>query len=82
VLKSRLGSREYKEGKIRENVEAEALDSCLIETADNFRPDQIFELDTTSRDTVSCADMIEQFIQGKIPPGFGTLDWSGFLEVY
>ncbi len=82
VLKSRLGSREYKEGKIRENVEAEALDSCLIETVENFRPDQIFELDTTSRDTVSCADMIEQFIQGKIPPGFGTLDWSGFLEVY
>jgi adenylate kinase len=35
-LKARLDQRKYKDGKIRENAEAEALDSCLIETAERL----------------------------------------------
>jgi len=80
-LKKRLSQRNYREAKIRENADAEAIDVCLIETVEKFSTEQIFELDTTARDAVYCADQIELFVKGEIPAGFGTLDWSGFLEV-
>jgi adenylate kinase len=80
VLKTRLALRRYPEKKIQENTEAEALDSCLIETVELYDPLQILELDTTEHDVVSCADQIERFVNGKIPADFGHLDWSAFLE--
>ena len=49
-LRKRLAQRKYREKKIRENAEAEALDVCLIETVEEFEPPQIFELDTTGHD--------------------------------
>jgi adenylate kinase len=81
-LKKRLGQRKYPAAKILENADAEALDDCLIETVELHDAANIFELDTTGRDPVFCADAIERFIAGKVPAGFGTIDWSGFLEVH
>jgi adenylate kinase len=81
VLKARLARRKYRESKIRENAEAEALDSCLIETVEEHDPSHIFELDTTDHDIPHCADCIEQFVQGEIPADFGHLDWSEYLEI-
>jgi len=80
-LKTRLARRKYRDVKIRENAEAEALDVCLIETTDRFEPSQIFELDTTGHDAAFCADRIEGFYRGEIPADFGHLDWSEFLEI-
>jgi adenylate kinase len=82
VLKKRLALRKYRKEKIQENADAEALDVCLIETVEAFDPHQILELDTTGQEVVYCADRIELFVQNKIPSGFGTIDWSGFLEVH
>ena len=42
-LKKRLAQRKYREKKIRENADAEALDVCLIETVEEFEPSQILE---------------------------------------
>lgn len=81
-LKKRLSRRKYREAKIRENTDAEAIDVCLIETVEKFRPEQILELDTTARDATYCADQIERFEKGAILADFGHIDWSGFLEVY
>ena len=80
-LKKRLAQRKYRESKIRENAEAEALDVCLVETVEDYEPDAIFELDTTGRDAVYCADRIEGFFRGTVPADFGHIDWSGYLEV-
>jgi len=79
-LKVRLSQRKYRPAKIRENAEAEALDSCLIETVEEHDPLHIFELDTTGRDAQYCADRIEQFVKGQIPAGFGNIDWTEYLE--
>jgi adenylate kinase len=79
VLMNRLALRKYRKAKIRENAEAEALDSCLIETVERYAPFQILELDTTDRDAAYCADQIERFIKGEIPADFGHVDWSAFL---
>ena len=80
-LKARLKQRKYRAAKIRENAEAEALDSCLIETVEEHNPSHIFELDTTGRHAPYCADRIEGFFRGEIPADFGHIDWSGYLEV-
>ena len=80
-LKKRLAERKYRDAKIRENAEAEALDYFLIETVEAYDPSRILELDTTDRDARSCADQIEQFVRGEIPADYGHLDWSSFLEV-
>ena len=82
VLKTRLSLRKYREEKIRENVDAEALDVCLIEIVEEYDPSRILELDTTVHDVLYCANQIERFVKGEIPAGFGTIDWSAFLEVY
>jgi len=82
ILKTRLALRKYSANKIRENTEAEALDSCLIGTVERFDPFHILELDTTDRDAAYCADRIERFFKGEIPAEFGTIDWSVFLEVH
>lgn len=80
-LKKRLAQRKYREQKIRENTEAEALDVCLIETVEAFEDSQILELDTTGHDAEYCADKIEGFYRGEIPADFGHLDWTEFLEI-
>jgi adenylate kinase len=81
VLKTRLAQRKYRKAKIRENAEAEALDSCLIETVEEHDPLHIFELDTTGREAPYCADRIEQFVKGEIPADFGHIDWTEYLEI-
>ncbi len=80
-LKRRLMKRNYPEKKIRENMEAEALDVCLIETVELHHPSCILELDTTAHDPAYCADHIERFVKNEIPPAFGSIDWSAFVEV-
>jgi adenylate kinase len=81
VLKTRLSLRKYRVEKIWENTDAEAMDVCLIETVDEYEPSRILEIDTTDHDVPYCADQIERFVKGEIPAGFGTIDWSEFLEV-
>ena len=80
-LKARLAQRKYREAKIRENTEAEALDACLIETVEEHDPSHILELDTTGHDASFCADRIEQFVKDEIPADFGHIDWSDYLEI-
>jgi adenylate kinase len=80
-LRKRLAQRKYPEKKIRENADAEALDVCLIETVEAFGPLQILEIDTTGHDAAYSAGLIEGFVWGDIPADFGSIDWSGYLEV-
>ncbi|MDG6257279.1 MAG: adenylate kinase family protein [Methanomicrobiaceae archaeon] len=80
VLALRLGKRRYPPEKIRENLEAEALDGILIEALEEHPPEHVLELDTTYRSISETADRIEDFIHEKLPPSHGTTDWSEFLE--
>ena len=79
ILLARLRSRGYGEGKCRENAEAEALDVCLIETLERHPPGHILELDTTAIPAGRVADLIEDFLKGRIPPSHGRIDWSEYL---
>jgi len=79
VLRERLAPRGYSEEKIRENADAEALDVILIETADSFASEQIYEIDTTSTDSESVVRRILSFAKGETPASFGSLDWSEYV---
>jgi adenylate kinase len=81
VLRQRLNARNYSREKIAENVEAEALDVILIETVEEHPDDAILEVDTTGLSTVACADRIEQFIRGELPPSYGFIDWTDYLDL-
>jgi len=79
ILLDRLRSRGYREEKCRENAEAEALDVCLIETLESQPAEHVLELDTTGIPPAGVADIIEDFLQGRIPPSHGRIDWSDYL---
>ena len=80
LLLTRLRSRGYREEKCRENAEAEALDVCLIETLEGHPPDHVLELDTTEIQPDRVADLIADFLMGRMPPSHGRIDWSEFLR--
>jgi adenylate kinase len=75
VLRERLKKKGFAERKIQENLEAEALDVCLIESLEVHR--NVYEVDTSELkhgDVVACIERIlagkgEEFKPGKI-------DWS------
>jgi adenylate kinase len=80
ILKSRLLKRGYSKEKIRENVEAEALDVILVETLEVHPPEHIIEIDTTGAGITASVEHIEQFIRREIPSSYGKNDWSDYLE--
>lgn len=79
ILAGRLKKRGYGAGKVKENALAEALDVILIETLEYFPPEQVYELDTTDKIIRECADQVEHFFHGEIPPSSGSLDWSSYI---
>jgi adenylate kinase len=78
-LRVRLSRRDYREEKIRENCEAEALDVILVETLDLHPDGMILEIDTTTTSVGAVSDAIEEFMRGKRAPHYGSVDWSAFL---
>ena len=73
ALQPRLKKRGYSQSKIRENLEAEALDVILVEAVDMCR--RVDEIDTTGLSAAEVAAMIEDIIEGRLylPPG--QADW-------
>ncbi|BAM70726.1 adenylate kinase family protein [Methanothermobacter sp. CaT2] len=78
VLRGRLEGRGYPEGKVLENLEAEALDVCTVE-AFEIHGERVHEVDTTGRSPHEVADIITDIMNGSrvCPPG--GVDFSGWL---
>lgn len=79
-LETRLKERGYSPEKIRENLEAEALDVILVEAVEYCS--RVDEIDTTGRDPQEVADLVVDIIEGKraMPPG--QVDWMDeFFEL-
>lgn len=75
LLASRLRGRGWSEQKVRENVEAEAVDVILIEALEEGVP--VFEIDTTDRGIEQVGAAILEILAGKsekYQPGH--VDWS------
>ena len=66
ILEKRLSERNYSEDKIRENLEAEALNIILDEALDHISSDKIFQLDTSNLSPNESAKKLTEFIDGSI----------------
>lgn len=75
VLSKRLKEKGFSQEKIRENLECEALDLCLIESLETC--ERVYEIDTSSLEAKETAEIILKILRegGKnyLP---GKIDWS------
>ena len=76
-LKKRLMKKNWDENKIKENLEAEALDIILDRALEKHK--KIWEIDTTKKSIDEIADEIEKIIKEFPPPRYGKIDWSEWL---
>ncbi len=75
VLRGRLEARGWSPEKVRENVEAEAIDVILQEAVG--RLPFVFEVDTTSATPAEAAEAILAILQGKTKGHEpGSVDWT------
>jgi adenylate kinase len=75
VLVKRLAKRRWSKEKVRENLEAEAVDVILIEAMDSCN--EVFEIDTTEMTPLKVSKAVTEIIRGesgKYRPG--NVDWS------
>lgn len=73
ILKSRLEARSYSAQKIKENLEAEALDVILVEAVQLCA--RVDEVDTTGKSPQEVAEQVARIIQGKLKLAPGQVDW-------
>jgi adenylate kinase len=74
-LKGRLERKGFGPEKVRENLESEALDVCLVESMERYG--EVYEVDTTDRTAEETAEAVEEIIKGK-GEGYrpGGIDWA------
>lgn len=73
ALRLRLLERGYSEEKIRENLEAEALDIILAEAA--LMCSRVDEIDTTEKSPERVAEIVIEIIEGALRLAPGQVDW-------
>jgi adenylate kinase len=78
TLEERLKKREWKTAKIRENLEAEALDICTWE-AYQIHGTKVHEVETTNITPEEAINIISEIINGKKSLPVGNIDFSGYL---
>lgn len=72
-LRERLSERDYPEEKVEENVEAEILDTLLIEAVEEQQ--NIIEVDTTSKSAEKVAEEVRERMKND-ETGYGEIDWT------
>jgi len=72
-LGKRLEARDYSQEKIRENLEAEALDVILVEAVELCG--RVDEIDTTGRTPQEVALLVIRIIEGELELPPGQVDW-------
>lgn len=74
ALRKRLKGRGWSEAKVRENVEAEALDIILIESMSLNK--KVYEIDTTNMIPMQVRDAVLEIINGTEKYRPGSIDFS------
>lgn len=62
-LKRRLKEKGFSKKKLEENLEAEALDVCLIESVERY--EGVYEIDTTGKEAEYVAGCITRILEGE-----------------
>ncbi len=78
ILQIRLQDKRFGDTKIRENIEAEALDICAFEAFQKYG-DKANEIDTTNKNPQEIIDSIKMVINGEKYFPVGGVDFSDYL---
>jgi len=73
LLRKRLEARRYSQEKIRENLEAEALDVILVEAVEMCS--RVDEIDTSEKTAEEVAMLVTRIIRGDLKSPPGQVDW-------
>ncbi len=73
LLQKRLEARRYSPEKIRENLEAEAIDVILVEAVEFCR--RVDEIDTSGKTPAEVAEQVKKIIKGELKSPPGQVDW-------
>lgn len=79
VLRVRMGTKGWKAAKIRENIEAEAIDVCSYE-AFEIHGNKVNEIDTSDIPPEDVADLIIDVINGSKRFPVGNVDFLDYLK--
>jgi len=80
-LEKRLKEKNFKESKIRENIQAEILGVCSYNALNTYGKEKIYEIDTTSKTPNETVELILKIIEGKDDKyRIGKIDWLKVLE--
>lgn len=79
-LKEDLKSRGYEEEKVKENVEAELLDICLVDSLETYGTERVCEIDVTNHTKEEVVGEILSIIEGEAECYHGYIDWLGKEE--
>ncbi len=75
VLEKRLKERGYSGKKLRDNLEAEALDIILWEAVQAHGEDRVYEIDTTELATEKAVNLFQDALKRKVSLRPGKVDW-------
>lgn len=78
ILKERLSQRNYSENKIRENLEAEALNICGTESYENHG-EKVNEIDCSDLEIDEIVDLIIAIINNEKEFPFGKIDFLDWI---
>jgi len=80
-LEKRLEKKNFKESKIRENIQAEILGVCSYNALNAYEKEKIYEIDTTSKTPNETVNIILEILEGKGENyKIGKIDWLAVLE--
>ena len=75
ILRDELELRGYSQAKIRENVEAELVGSCLQDALDHQDNEKVCELDSTNTTPEEIVKQIALILKGDKQCLYGVIDW-------
>jgi adenylate kinase len=80
ILENRLRARGWKSNKIKENVLAELLDTCLIASVKHYGRRRIVQLDTSHTTVRHSVEMAKRFATHLSPSSKLKVDWIATLD--
>lgn len=79
-LRRLMEQRGFAGDKLWENLAAEILDVCLVETLQKHEKEKVCELDVTGKTGEEAANQIRAILDGRAKCVVGSVDWLSLLE--
>lgn len=79
-LRRLMEQRGFAGDKLWENLAAEILDVCLVETLQKHENEKVCELDVTGKTVEEAANQIRAILDGRAKCVVGSVDWLSLLE--